>query len=95
MNFNNYTIKSQEAIQKAIEIANSNQQLSIETGHLMKALLFSDENIISFILKKLAVNRLQLDEKLDEIINTYPKSSGQQPYLSNDTNTLLQKWVTG
>ncbi len=91
MNFNNYTIKSQEAIQKAIEIANGNQQLSIETGHLMKALLLSDENIISFILKKLTVNRLQLDEKLDEIIHTYPKSSGQQPYLSNDTNALLQK----
>ena len=91
MNFNNYTLKSQEAIQKAIEIANSNQQLSIETAHLMKALLLSDENVISFILKKLAVNRLQLDEKLDEIIATYPKGSGQQPYLSNDTNMVLQK----
>ncbi len=91
MNFNNYTIKSQEAIQKAIEIAGSNQQQSIETAHLMKALLLSDENVISFILKKLAVNRLQLDEKLDEIINTYPKSSGQQPYFSNATNMVLQK----
>ncbi len=91
MNFNNYTVKSQEAIQKAIEIANGNQQLSIETAHLMKALLLSDENVVAFILKKLAVNRLQLDEKLDEIINTYPKSSGQQPYLSNATNSVLQK----
>ena len=91
MNFDNYTIKSQEAIQKAIEIANGNQQLSIETAHLMKALLLSDENIVSFILKKLAVNRLQLDEKLDEIINTYPKSSGQQPFFSNETNKVLQK----
>lgn len=91
MNFNNYTIKSQEAIQKAIEIANGHQQLSIETAHLMKALLLSDENVISFMLKKLAINRLQLDEKLDEIIGTYPKSSGQQPYLSNDTNAVLQK----
>ncbi|MCK5701889.1 MAG: AAA family ATPase, partial [Cyclobacteriaceae bacterium] len=91
MNFDNYTIKSQEAIQKAIEIANGNQQLSIETAHLMKALLLSDENIVSFILKKLAVNRLQLDEKLDEIINTYSKSSGQQPFFSNETNKVLQK----
>ena len=91
MNFNNYTIKSQEAIQKAIEIANSNQQLSIEPAHLMKALLLSDENVISFILKKLGVNRLQLDEKLDEIINSYPKSSGQQPYLSNESNSAIQK----
>jgi len=91
MNFNNYTIKSQEAIQKAIEIANSNQQQSIETAHLTKAILLSDENVVSFILKKLAVNRLHLDEKLDEIINGYPKVSGQQPYLSNDANKVLQK----
>ena len=91
MNFNNYTIKSQEAIQKAIEIATSNQQQSIETAHLMKALLVSDENIISFVLKKFGVNRLTLDEALDAIIKTYPKSSGQQPYLSNDTNATLQK----
>lgn len=91
MNFNNYTIKSQEAIQKAIEIANSNQQQSIETAHLMKALLLSDENVISFILKKLSINRLHLDEKLDEIINSYPRVSGQQPYLSNDANRVVQK----
>lgn len=91
MNFNNYTIKSQEAIQKAIEIASSNQQQVIETAHLMKAILLSDENVISFILKKLAVNRLHLDERLDEIIGSYPKVSGQQPYLSNDANRVLQK----
>jgi ATP-dependent Clp protease ATP-binding subunit ClpB len=91
MNFNNYTIKSQEAIQKAVEIAASNQQQSIEPAHLMKAILLSDENVISFLLKKLAVNRLLLDDRLDEIIATYPKVSGQQPYLSNETNRTLQK----
>jgi ATP-dependent Clp protease ATP-binding subunit ClpB len=91
MNFNNYTIKSQEAIQKAIEIAGINQQQSIETAHLMKAILLSDENVVSFILKKLSINRLHLDERLDEIIASYPKVSGQQPYLSNDSNRTLQK----
>lgn len=91
MNFNNYTIKSQEAIQKAVEIASSNQQQSIEPAHLMKAILLSDENVISFLLKKLAVNRLLMDERLDEIIATSPKVSGQQPYLSNETNRILQK----
>jgi ATP-dependent Clp protease ATP-binding subunit ClpB len=91
MNLNNYTIKSQEAVQKAIEIANANQQQAIESAHLMKALLLSDESVISFILKKLAINRLHLDEKLDGIINTYPKVSGQQPYLSNDLTKVLQK----
>lgn len=91
MNFNNYTIKSQEAIQKSVEIASGNQQQMIEPAHLMKAILLSDENVVSFILKKLAINRLLLDERLDEIIATYPRVSGQQPYLSNDVNRILQK----
>lgn len=91
MNFNNYTIKSQEAIQKAIEIAAASQQQSIETAHLVKGILSSEENVVSFILKKLNINRLQLDNKLDEIIAGYPKVSGQQPYLSNDVHAALQK----
>jgi len=91
MNFNNYTIKSQEAIQKAIEVAGSNQQQIVDTGHLMKALLVSDENVISFMLKKLSVNRMLLDEKLDEIIAHYPKSSGQQPYFSNEVQRVFQR----
>lgn len=94
MNFNNYTIKSQEALQKAAEIASANQQQSIETAHLMKGILSSDENVVSFILKKLNVNRLQLDNKLDAIIDGYPKVSGQQSYLSNDVHAVLQKATT-
>jgi len=92
MNFNNYTIKSQEAIQKAIEIANSNDQQVVETAHLMKGILLSDEHVISFLLKKLNINRLQLDTKLDEIIASFPKvSGGSQPYLSNDANAAIKK----
>ncbi len=91
MDFKNYTIKSQEAIQKAAEIATSNQQQAIEPGHLMKAILLTDENVISFLLKKLGVSRTQLDTKLDEIVNGYPKVSGQQPYLSNDAHSALTK----
>ena len=91
MNFNNYTIKSQEAIQKAAEIASANQQQAIEPGHLLKAILLSDENVISFLLKKLNANRNQLETRLDEIVNTYPKISGQQPYLSNDSHSALTK----
>ncbi|MDH3709824.1 MAG: ATP-dependent chaperone ClpB [Cyclobacteriaceae bacterium] len=91
MNLNNYTIKSQEALQKATEIASSNQQQAIETGHLLKAVLGSDENVISFILQKLNVNRGVLEDKLDETINGYPKVSGQQPYLSNTAHAALTK----
>ncbi|UII21410.1 ATP-dependent chaperone ClpB [Fulvivirga ligni] len=91
MNFDKYTIKSQEVLQKAAEIATGGGQQAIEPGHLMKAILMTDENVISFLIKKLNVNQLHLDNKLDEIINGYPKVSGQQPYLSNDSATALQK----
>ena len=91
MDFKKYTIKSQEAIQKAAEIASGNQQQAIEPGHLLKAILLIDENVISFLLKKLGVNKGQLDIRLDEIVNSYPKVSGQQPYLSNDAHSALTK----
>lgn len=91
MNFNNYTIKSQEALQKATEIANSNGQQIIETGHLMKAILMSDENLISFILKKIGAQKNQLTAKVDDLVMSYPKVSGGQPYLSNQAHQALQK----
>ncbi len=91
MNLNNYTIKSQEAIQKATEIALGNQQQGIEPGHLLKAILGTDENVISFINKKLNINTALLESKLEEIVQSYPKVSGQQPYLSNDSHAVLTK----
>ena len=91
MNLNNYTIKSQEAIQKAAEVAGGNQQQAIEPGHLLKAVLQTDENMISFVLNKLSINRAQLDNDVDIIIQSYPKVSGQQPYLSNDSAAALRK----
>ncbi|MCG8340424.1 MAG: ATP-dependent chaperone ClpB [Cytophagales bacterium] len=94
MNLNNYTIKSQEAIQRAITLAEQYQQLAIAPGHLLKAILSADEHTIGFLLKKLNVYRQQLNNKLEDIIHSYPKVSGQQPYLSNDTNTVLKKAET-
>ena len=93
MNFNNYTIKSQEAIQKAAEIATGNQQQAIEPGHLLKALLNTDENVINFLVKKLGANRVLIENKLDGLLASYPKVSGQQPYLSNQSAAVLQKAV--
>ena len=90
MNFNNYTIKSQEALQKASELATSGGQQVIETGHLMQAIMHSDENMIAFLLKKLGVNKNQFIEKLGDLVGEYPKVSGGQPYLSNDTHKALQ-----
>jgi ATP-dependent Clp protease ATP-binding subunit ClpB len=91
MNFNNYTIKSQEAIQKATEIAGGNQQQAVETGHLLKGILQTDENVTSFLIKKLGVNKNILDTKLDQIVAAYPKVSGGSPYLSNAAAAALQK----
>ena len=90
MNFEKFTIKSQEALQKAAEIAMSKQQQAIEPGHLLKAILETDENVSSYLFKKLNVNGTILETKLQEILNSYPHVSGQQPYLSSSSNAVLQ-----
>lgn len=90
MNFEKFTIKSQEALQKSAEIASSRQQLAIEPGHLLKAILETDENVSDYLFKKLHVNATLLETKLDELLNSYPKASGQQAYLSGATNAVLQ-----
>lgn len=91
MNFNNYTIKAQEVIQKASEIASSGGQQIVETGHLLKAIMLSDENLISFIIKKLGTSRPMIEQPLSELVEGYPKVSGGQPYFSNDAAKALQE----
>src|SRR5690554_2045039 len=94
MNFNNFTIKAQEAIQKASEITSGNQQQAIEPAHLLKALLLVDENVISYILKKLNVNINHLTDLLDKQIESFPKVSGSNIYLSSSSNSAIQKAQT-
>ncbi|MBK6481791.1 MAG: ATP-dependent chaperone ClpB [Chitinophagaceae bacterium] len=92
MNPNNLTIKSQEAIQKAQELAFANQHQSIETAHLLKGLLLVDEHVVDFLLKKTGVNPGHLEAKIDDQINTYPKvSGGSGQYLSNECNQVMLK----
>ncbi len=91
MNFNNYTIKAQEAIQKASDIAIGNQQQAIEPVHLLKALLTVDENVISHLLKKLNANINYITTEVDKQIEVLPKVSGSNVYLSNTTASALQK----
>lgn len=91
MNFNNFTIKAQEAIQKASEITTGNQQQAIEPAHILKALLIVDENVINHLLKKLNVNVNHLSESLDTLIGSFPKVSGSNIYLSNSANSVIQK----
>jgi len=91
MNLNNFTIKAQEAIQKASEITIGNQQQAIEPAHLLKALLIVDENVINHLLKKLNINVNHLSDLLDTQINSFPKVSGSNVYLSNSSNSIIQK----
>src|SRR3954463_5269034 len=91
MNFNNFTIKAQEAVQQASAITEGNQQQAIETAHLLKGLLTVDENVVSYVLKKLNVNLNNLNLQLDSQIAKFPKVSGSNGYLSSGSNSALQK----
>jgi ATP-dependent Clp protease ATP-binding subunit ClpB len=91
MNLNNFTIKSQEAIQQAMQIAITYGNQAIENGHVLKAILEVDENVTPFILKKLGVNQTVFSKTVDAIVNSYPKVSGGQPYLSNAVNQTISK----
>lgn len=92
MNMQNYTIKAQEAIAKAQQIAFGNQHQAIENVHLLKALLEIDENVIGFLLKKLSVSASMLTTKLDEELNKLPKVSGDAgQMLGQSANRTLMK----
>lgn len=91
MNLNNFTIKSQEAIQQAVQLATINGNQAIENGHILKAILEVDENVTPFLLKKLGINAQVFEKALDSMVKSYPKVSGGQPYLSNGANQTVAK----
>ena len=93
MDLNNLTIKSQEAIAKAQMIAASNQQQQIDTCHLLKALIETDENVIGYLLKKQESDLKVVSQTLDRQINSIPKVSGGNVYLSGGAQTALQKAI--
>ncbi len=94
MNFNNFTIKSQETVQYAFTVAQGKQQQAIETGHLLKGLFHESENVTGFLLKKVGANPVVIQQALDRIVESYPKVTGGEPYLSNDANRALQKSIS-
>ena len=91
MNLKNFTIKSQEAVERAQQIAMESQHQSIEVAHLMKGILEIDENVTPFVLKKLGVNFNIVKRAVDSIVQSYPKVSGGEQYLSRTANEALQK----
>ena len=93
MNFNNFTIKSQEAVQQAIQLVQSRGQQAIEPEHLLAGVLKVGENVTNFIFQKLGMNGQQVAMVLDRQIASLPKVSGGEPYLSRGANEVLQKAV--
>lgn len=95
MNLNQFTIKAQEVVQKAQELAMVNTNQAIETGHLLKALLITDEDVLSYALKKVNANDQRISQAADAIVESYSKVSGSdQQYLSKDANQALLKAQT-
>jgi len=94
MNLNNFTLKAQESIQKAQELASGNQHPQIENVHIIKGILAADDNVAPYLLKKLDVDLNNLQKDLDKLLNTYPKVSGGEVYLSSDASTALQRALT-
>ncbi len=91
MNFNNFTIKSQEAIQKAVEIARGAGNQAIEPVHLLKGVMTEGESLINFIYSKVGASPATLMRQVDEKIAAEPRVSGGEPYLSRTSNDVLQK----
>ena len=94
MNFNNFTIKAQEAVQQAVQITAGNNQQSVETAHLMKGLLSEAESVTAFLLQKTGVNIGYFTKELDRIIASFPKVTGGEPFLSSTTNSTIQKAIS-
>lgn len=94
MNLNNFTIKAQEAVQQAVQLATQNGQQAIEAVHLLKGVIMTGESVTNFIFQKLGVNIQNLNRVLDAQIDSLPKVSGGEPYLSGEANKVLQQAIS-
>ncbi len=93
MNFNNFTIKAQEAIQEAVNITQSHGQQQIEPAHLMAGIMKVGENVTNFIFQKLGINAQQMETLINSEVASRPKVSGGEPYLSRESNDVLQQSI--
>ena len=93
MTFDKFTIKAQEAVQEAVNTAQRSGQQSIEPVHLLKGLMNKAKDVTNFLFQKLGVNAMQVETVVDREISRLPRVQGGQPYLSNESNSVLQKAV--
>ncbi len=94
MNFDNFTIKSQKIVQKAVQISQGNNNQAIEPLHLLKAILIEGDAVVKFIFQKLDISQTIVDRRLDEELSKLPKVNGGNPYLSNEANQVLEYAVS-
>lgn len=93
MNFNNFTIKSQEAVQKAVQLVKERNQQVVEAAHLLKAVILTGESVVNFLFQKTGTNLSFINNTLDQQLESYPRVTGGEPYLSSEANAILQKAV--
>lgn len=91
MNFNNFTTKSQETIQQAVNLVQSAGQQSIETTHLLKAMMQKGSDVVRYVFEKIGISFVSIEQSVEKMLGSYPKVSGGEPYLSRSTNHVLQK----
>ncbi len=91
MNLNNFTLKAQESVQQAFNIANSKGQQAVECAHILKGIMSEAENITSYIFGKIGANSASIEKQTDRLIDSYPKVSGAETYVSNGASDALRK----
>ncbi len=91
MDFENFTIKAQESVQKAVTIAAGKGHQVVDCGHLLKGIMTEAESIVSYIMSKTTINASAFGKSLDEIIDTYPRVSGGEPYFSQEVSTVFRR----
>ena len=89
MDLNKYTIKAQEAVQRAQQLALEHENQAIETGHLLKGVLLVDENVIPHLFQKLGANLSSFELALDQLLNSYPRIDGGKQYLSEKAGKAM------
>src|SRR5664279_2582311 len=91
MNLNNFTLKAQESVQQAFNIANAKGQQAVECAHVLKGVMTEAESITNFLFGKMGVNPPSLEKEIENLIDTFPKVSGAESYLSSAVSEALRK----
>ena len=91
MNLNNFTLKAQESVQKAFNIASAKGQQAVECAHILKGVMSESESITNFLFGKMGVNPMALTKEIDNLIDSYPKVTGAESYVSSSVSEAFRK----